>query len=475
MSNVTRRDDRRALSDRLPAPGAEDSLIAGSSTHSVLFGWLLAVLAGAMWLIGHLFNEFSFPFVLAFVSSSVLLGLINPAIAAGLTLVIVPFSGGDVSQGLAEFARSAPMLAAAVRIIIDRIRGSSATVTSQKPSRVLFVAAVAAMILYPSIRFTADGAPWAPSETIVDDIFFLMGAPAAMFATWIVVSHIRQETVERLVQLVPVALVVAMLSALAAWIGVLAIEQFTFDGKVYGRLAGLGFPTPTAMGVAIALPLAAAGALRISRSLAFSVVLLGLVTIVLTESRGPLIAVIVAGAAMLVMNSRVSIRVYVGAIVLVLVAVAGLAWLRYPELFQAGTVGRLPDLEGDLLRVVSWVAGIQIALQQPLTGGGWMSVRGWNDGELGDKNVNLSHNLVLQGLADGGVPLGASVAVVVLGALRSAWSLRSYLPPAWIASFVALLVCGAWDMPQLRAFASVMGGMALGLVCRVEHRPAREP
>jgi hypothetical protein len=229
------------------------------------------------------------------------------------------------------------------------------------------------------------------------------------------------------------------------------------------------------MGVAIALPLAAAGALRISRSLAFSVVLLGLVTIVLTESRGPLIAVIVAGAAMLVMNSRVSIQVYVGAIVLVLVAVAGLAWLRYPELFQAGRVGWLPDLEGDLLRVVSWVAGIQIALQQPLTGGGWMSVRGWNDGELGDKNVNLSHNLVLQGLADGGVPLGASVAVVVLGALRSAWSLRSYLPPAWIASFVALLVCGAWDMPQLRAFASVMGGMALGLVCRVEHRPAREP
>ena len=104
-----------------------------------------------------------------------------------------------------------------------------------------------------------------------------------------------------------------------------------------------------------------------------------------------------------------------------------------------------------------------------------MSVRGWNDGELGDKNVNLSHNLVLQGLADGGVPLGASVAVVVLGSLRSAWSLRSYLPPAWIASLVALLVCGAWDMPQLRAFASVMGGMALGLVCRVEHRPAREP
>ena len=67
------------MSDRLPAPGAEDSLIGGSSTHSVPFGWLLAVLAGAMWLIGHLFDEFSFPFALAFVSSSVLLGLINPA------------------------------------------------------------------------------------------------------------------------------------------------------------------------------------------------------------------------------------------------------------------------------------------------------------------------------------------------------------------------------------------------------------
>lgn len=475
MSKLHRRDHQRALSDHLPAPSAEGSLIGEGGVQSFPFGWLLAVLTSAMWLLGHLFDAFSFPFVLAFVSSGIVLGLISPAIAAGLTLVVVPFSGGDVSQGLAEFARSAPMLAAAVRIIVDRIRGSSVIITSQKPSIVLFVAAVAAMILYPSIRFTADGAPWAPPETILDDILFLIGAPAAMFATWIVFSHIRQEAMKRLVQLMPIALVVAMLSALAAWIGVHAIEQFTFDGQVYGRLAGLGFPTPTAMGIAIALPLAAAGALRISRSLALLVVLLGLVTIVLTESRGPLIAVIVAGALMFAMNSRVSVRVYVGAIALVIVALIGLAWLRYPELFQAGASGRLPNLEGDLLRVISWVAGIQIALQQPLTGGGWMSVRGWNDGELGDKNVNLSHNLILQGLADGGVPLGASVAVVVLGSFRSVLTLRTDLPVAWIASFVALLVCGVWDMPQLRAFASVMGGMALGLVSRVEHGEAHKP
>jgi len=46
-----------------------------------------------------------------------------------------------------------------------------------------------------------------------------------------------------------------------------------------------------------------------------------------------------------------------------------------------------------------------------------MSVRGWNDSELGSRNVNLSHNMVLQGLADGGVPLGVALATVVLGSL----------------------------------------------------------
>ena len=140
--------------------------------------------------------------------------------------------------------------------------------------------------------------------------------------------------------------------------------------------------------------------------------------------------------------------------------------VRYPDLIGRLSSGTLPNLEGDALRVISWVAAIQIALAHPLTGGGWMSVRGWNDRELGSKNVNLSHNVFLQGLADGGVPLGVAVGTVLLSSARSAWMRRHKVPVYWVAAAVALFVCGAWDMPQLRSFAAVMGGLALGLVSR---------
>ena len=95
-----------------------------------------------------------------------------------------------------------------------------------------------------------------------------------------------------------------------------------------------------------------------------------------------------------------------------------------------------------------------------------MSVRGWNDRELGSANVNLSHNIFLQGVADGGVPLGVAVGTVLISSVRSAWRRRHEVPVYWIAAATALLVCGLWDMPQLRAFAAVMGGLALGLVSR---------
>ena len=438
----------------------------GSS--SVPMSWLLAVLAGGVWIMGHAFNDFSLPFTAMFVALGATLGVVSPGIAAGLTLALVPFAGGDVNQGLAELARSVPLLAAAARVVADRVRGADDAKDVALPSRFMLLAAVTAMFLYPAIRLTANGAPWAPPQTAVDDILFLIGAPSAMFAGWIVFSHLPQLVVNRLLQVLPVTLLLAMLAAIAAWLGVPMVDRFTFDGEVYGRLAGLGFPTPTAMGVAIALPLAVAGALRVSRVLAGTIALVGLVTIVLTESRGPMIAILLAGAIMMLMGKRLSWRWYVAALILVICAVTGLVALRYPELLSGGSTGGIPDLEGDSLRIVSWVAGVQIALQEPLTGGGWMSVRGWNDGELGEKNVNLSHNLLLQGFADGGIPLGVAISIVVIGSLRAAWVARSNLPPAWIAALVALLVCGAWDMPQLRAFAAVMGGLALGLVCRTD-------
>jgi hypothetical protein len=40
------------------------------------------------------------------------------------------------------------------------------------------------------------------------------------------------------------------------------------------------------------------------------------------------------------------------------------------------------------------------------------------------------------------------------------------IPTEWKVAATVLLVCGLWDMPQLRAFGSLVGGIALGLVSR---------
>jgi len=45
-----------------------------------------------------------------------------------------------------------------------------------------------------------------------------------------------------------------------------------------------------------------------------------------------------------------------------------------------------------------------------------------------------------------------------------AWRHRHVHQPYVIAAVVVVLVCGLWDIPQVRSYASVMGMIALGLV-----------
>jgi hypothetical protein len=37
------------------------------------------------------------------------------------------------------------------------------------------------------------------------------------------------------------------------------------------------------------------------------------------------------------------------------------------------------------------------------------------------------------------------------------------MAPYLIAAVVTFLVCGFWDIPQVRSYAAVMGGMVLGM------------
>jgi hypothetical protein len=394
------------------------------------------------------------------------LGIANPALAAALTVAVVPFEGGAGGQGLGELSRSVPIIGAAVRLLWDRFVQRGSQERSWQPSLLLVGAAVIALVLYPVTRITANGADWAPASRLVDDLLFMFGAPAAAYASWIVFSHLPQNAVDRILRVLPVTLAVALLVGIAAWAGLGVVAPFAFDGVVYGRLGALGYPTPTAMGVAISLPLAIGALWSRSTRGAVALVVIGIVVIFLTQSRGPLIALLVAGGAVAILKRRIPRRYLVAGFALAVSALVLLLLVRYPDLLRKLSNGRLPSIRGDELRVISWFAAIQIALANPLTGGGWMSVRGWNDGELGSRNVNLSHNMVLQGLADGGIPLGVAIATVVIGSLRSAWQLRHRFPASWICAAIVVLVCGLWDMPQLRAYAAVMAGAALGLVSR---------
>jgi hypothetical protein len=226
--------------------------------------------------------------------------------------------------------------------------------------------------------------------------------------------------IDRLMGMIPITLGIALVVAIGTWAGITVFDPFAFKGIVYGRLGALGYPTPTGMGVAIALPLAIGALWSRSHRAAVLLGVLGVTTIVLTGSRGPLFALAAAAIAVTILSGGIKRRYIVGGAVLMLAAISILLLVRYPDLLQKLSHLRLPKLKGDEYRVLSWVASIQIAIAHPLTGGGWMSVRGWNDGELGGKGVNLSHNIVLQGLADGGILLGGTVFAVIAGSIRSA-------------------------------------------------------
>ena len=440
-----------------------------SSTPQVAgvpISWLLAILAVSLWVGAHLLGSYSYLAGVGYVVVGILLGLSSPGLGTMITVALVPFYGGEMSPGLGELARTAPVLGSAVRLLVDRVLSRGGNSTPWVPDARIVGAAVLVMLLYPVTRITGDGTEWAPSARLLDDALFLIGAPVAMYATWVATSHLPRVTIDRLMGMIPATLAIALVVAIGTWAGIALFDPFAFKGIVYGRLGALGYPTPTGMGIAIALPLAIGALWSRSHRAAILLGLLGVATIVLTESRGPLFALAVAAIAVTLLSSGIQRRYIVGGAVLMISAISILLMVRYPDLLQKLSNFRLPKLKGDEYRVLSWVASIQIAIAHPLTGGGWMSVRGWNDGELGGKGVNLSHNIVLQGLADGGILLGGAVFTVIAGSLRSAWSRRKAIPVYWIGAAVAVIVCGLWDMPHLRSFGAVMGGVALGLVAR---------
>lgn len=476
MSRQTRRQEARQRAKEIAVRQSQGPDRTRGESAANYVAWSLALITVGAWAVGR-FDATAAPlFSAIYIVGGLLLGLINPVAGGVVGVALVPYQGAGeaIPFGTAEFMRATPIWGGVTRLLWERWRPGRDTQFSENlgltrqhlPPTPLVVAALAAILLAPLQRLTATalGTFTAANQNV--DMLGILGTQSLLYGAWIYASHLRRDQITTLLKALAASIFVAMVVAILAWQEFAPVSLFAFDGRVFGRLASLGYPTPTAMGVAIALPLAAGAVWGWSRRAAVALVTLGVFVIIFTESRGPLLALGAAIALLIISTRGLKVRTILALGTVSISALVALVVNRYGNQIDQLLKGRLPNIESDFDRITSWIAGVQTALQHPLTGGGWFSVRFWNDGQLGANNVNLSHNLILQGLADGGLPLGAAIATVVIGSVVLMVRNRRQIPLPWRMAVIVLLVCGLWDMPQLRAFGSLLGGIALGLVAR---------
>jgi hypothetical protein len=143
------------------------------------------------------------------------------------------------------------------------------------------------------------------------------------------------------------------------------------------------------------------------------------------------------------------------------VALVGLVVLRYGTSIDAILATVNASMGGDTDRIRSWSAAVAIAAANPLLGGGWNALV--RTADFVELRIVNAHNVLLDPLASGGIPLFVANAVVILWSAWMTWVRRHTMAVWLIASVVTFLVCGLWDIPQVRSYAAVMGGLVLGM------------
>jgi O-Antigen ligase len=435
----------------------------------VLARWDVGLLglAATFWLLGHIpaIASLAIP---VWIIAGLALGLLQPWFGLLLTIAVVPFLGGAIDQQYGEVLRVVPIFGSAARVLLDRfVLGPGLSgVRRLGPPWWVVAAAIAAMALYGWTAVTGYFAVGQNAAFLDYGLHWVAGGPMALMAAWIAASHLVAGRDRMLTNVVLGTTVVACGIALAAWVGVPGVDLITFPasvtiGTLTARLAALGYPTPTAMGVAIALPFAVAAALRYSRLVAFGVIGLGLVTLLLTGSRGPLIALGVGSVLAVLATGRVERRVWIPGLALGAITVVSLVAIRYGTSFDTIISSLNANAGGDLARMDTWVAAVAITIGSPIVGGGWRSLERFSN--FGQLQVAYAHDFLLHGFAEGGIPLGITNAAVVLYSAWQVWRRRHTMAPYLIAAVVVFLVCGFWDIPQVRSYAAVMGGIAMGM------------
>jgi hypothetical protein len=482
---------KRQRNSKISTPSSRAALVDGAGEAALLTPTLLrdasvavlGSLAVLAWLAAHSTEDWAGAAGAAFIVASFALGLVQPTAGLALAIITAPFQGTPIgglpdAYGVREFVRAAPLWGSLLRTLVDIIRRGRERDAAPRP---LLVAALACIVLSLVTRFTSDAYPLFHSTGatgVLVDSMAVVGTQAVMWGAWVLASNLPRRHVPLIERTIAIVLPIAIIMALSTYAEISLFKAFTFNGTTFGRLAGLGYPTPTAMGIAIGLPISAALAWRISKPLGGAVIALALLTIFLTESRGPLLAVIGSSICAIAVYRNVSWRLVALGGLAGGIPAAALAAQRYGNQFAALFSGKGADLLGqsDSTRIASWVAAAQIVVQKPLTGAGWMGLRFWDP--LFEKNhVYESHNIILLAVAAGGLPYGGATAVGVIGSSFLLWRNRRRVPIEWLAAVVALLICGLWDMPQTRAFGALYGGIVLGLVARrpIDHADVGQP
>lgn len=195
------------------------------------------------------------------------------------------------------------------------------------------------------------------------------------------------------------------------------------------------------------------------------------VGLLLTGSRGAILAALVGLTAISIMHGgRSAMLVVARTLPMVLTAAIAFQWLA-PDL-QA----RLTDFRAD-----STTAGDPIALryeyrrdaQSLIAAHPWAGV---GVGQYGSASTKATdpHNVVLQEAAEGGVPLAASFILLVLGTLFALWRLRRVaLAPAAAGVVAATAAHGLVDVYWVR-ITPVLGWLLVGMVCALGARAGAE-
>jgi hypothetical protein len=422
---------------------------------------LLAV-AATFWLLGHIPAIASLAIPI-WIMSGLALGFLQPWFGLLLTIAVVPFLGGAIDPQYGEVLRVVPIFGSAARVVLDRfvVEPGLGGISRLGPPWWVVGAAIAAIALYAYTAVTGFFAVGQNQAFLDFGLHWLAGGPMALVAAWIAGSHLAAGRDRAVTNVVLGTTLVACVLALAAWVGIPGVDLITFPGIIAGRLAALGYPTPTAMGIATALPLAVVAAWRVRHWLAYVVIGLALVTIILTWSRGPLIAIGVGTVVAVLASGRVERRLRIAGLAVGAVSLIALIAVRYGTNVDA-VIQAITGASGeDVDRVNTWIAAVAITIANPLVGGGWRSLDRYSD--FAQRSISYAHDIILHGFAEGGLPLGIANGTVVLYSAWQVWRGRHAMAPYLIAAVAIFLVCGFWDIPQVRSYAAVMGGIVLGM------------